>query len=289
MRPHFILPVAILAFTGAAYALAADAPPTFAKDVAPIIYRNCASCHRPGDIAPMSLLSYEDVRPWAKAIREKVGAGEMPPWHSADPHGTFSNDRRLSDKDKDTLMRWASSGAPKGDPKDLPPVPKFTEGWEIGKPDVVLTMAQAYEVPASGTIAYQTFMLPTNFTEDKWVQAVEVRPGSRSVVHHVLAFCREPGAARAAAYKSIVPKRPERPGQSESRGNEERAPLLASTAPGTNALTFPAGQAMLVRAGTSVVFQIHYTSNGTPTKDRTSLGFVFAKQPPQLEARNCPF
>src|SRR5258708_35335359 len=129
-------------------------------------------------------------------------------------------------------------------------------------------------------------MLPTNFTEDKWVQAVEVRPGARSLLHHVLAFCREPGAARAAAYKSVVPKRPERPGQSESRGNEERAPLLASTAPGTNALTFPAGQAMLVRAGTSVVFQIHYTSHGTATQDRTSIRVIFDNQPPPLQRPN---
>jgi len=102
--------------------------PTFSKDVAPILYKNCASCHRPGDIAPMSLLTYENARPWAKAIREKVAGGNMPPWHATQAHGIFSNDRRLSEKDKDTLIRWADGGAPKGDTKDLPPTPTFADG-----------------------------------------------------------------------------------------------------------------------------------------------------------------
>src|ERR1700692_4273549 len=109
-----------------------SAPPTFTKDVAPILYKNCASCHRPGEIAPMPLLTYEQTRPWAKSIREKVALDQMPPWHAAEPRGTFSNDRRLSAAEKETLIQWATTGAPKGDPKDLPPIPKFTDGWEIG-------------------------------------------------------------------------------------------------------------------------------------------------------------
>jgi hypothetical protein len=125
----------------------------------------------------MSLLTYEQVRPWARAIREKVSLGQMPPWHANAPRGTFSNDRRLTDQEKDTLIRWAGNGAPPGDPKDLPPMPKFTEGWEIGKPDAVIPMAKSFDVPATGTVAYQYFTVPTNFTEDKWVQAIEVRPG----------------------------------------------------------------------------------------------------------------
>ena len=141
---------------------------TFTKDVAPILFQHCASCHRPGDIAPMSFLTYEDVRPWAKAIRQQVASGQMPPWHAVAPHGTFSNDRRLSEQEKDTLIRWVGGGALKGDPKDLPPLPKFPVGWEIGTPDVVLSMLTAYDVPAAGTIDYQYFTVPTNFTEDKW-------------------------------------------------------------------------------------------------------------------------
>jgi hypothetical protein len=131
---------------------------------------------------------------WAKSIREKVAMGQMPPWHAAEPIGTFSNDRRLTGAEKETLIQWATSGAPQGNPKDLPPVPSFTEGWEIGKPDIILSMAKPFAVPASGTIDYQYFTVPTNFTEDKWVQAIEARPGARSVVHHVLVFCREPDA-----------------------------------------------------------------------------------------------
>ncbi|HSE38772.1 MAG TPA: hypothetical protein VLG74_15835, partial [Blastocatellia bacterium] len=136
------------------------ATPTFSKDVAPIIFKNCASCHRPGDIAPMSLLTYENARPWAKSIREKVASGMMPPWHATQPHGAFENDRRLSDKDKDTLIRWADGGAPKGDQKDLPSAPKFADGWEIGTPDAVISMPREFEVKESGTIAYQFFEAP---------------------------------------------------------------------------------------------------------------------------------
>ena len=126
----------------------AESVPTFSRDVAPIIFEKCASCHRPGDIAPMSLLTYDQVRPWAKSIREKVSLGQMPPWHSTAPRGTFSNDRRLSDQDKGIITRWVAAGAPQGDPKDLPATPKFTEGWEIGTPDVVLAMPKPFTVPA---------------------------------------------------------------------------------------------------------------------------------------------
>src|SRR5262249_31374621 len=158
-----------------------------------ILYKNCAGCHRPGEIAPMSLLTYEEVRPWARAIREQVAQGTMPPWHAAAPRGTFSNDRRLSDQERDTVIRSVDTGAPRREPKDLPPAPKCGGGWEIGARVVVLSMPSEFEVPASGTVPYQYFQVPTNFKEDKWVQAVEVRPGARSVVHHVLVFCREPG------------------------------------------------------------------------------------------------
>ena len=195
-------------------AIAADAIPTYSADVAPILYKNCASCHRPNDIAPMPLLTYEQTRPWAKSIREKVSLGLMPPWHATEARGTFSNDRRLTDSEKDTLIRWASNGAPQGDPKDLPPQPKFTDGWEIGSPDTVFTMEKPYDVPASGTINYQYFKIPTNFTEDKWVQAIEVRPGVRQVVHHVLVFRQEQNAVRQPPpYAVLVPKPMPRPGE----------------------------------------------------------------------------
>jgi len=270
------------------------AAPTFSKEVAPILFKSCASCHRPGEIAPMSLLTYENARPWAKAIREQVASGAMPPWHATQPHGTFSNDRRLSEKERNTLIRWADGGAPKGDPKDLPPAPKFIDGWEIGTPDAVITIPKEFEVPESGTIAYQFFEAPTNFTEDKWVQAIEVRPGARSVVHHVLVFCREPGARRPAAFAQIVPKLAglgQAPSHGNTSGREHALPgsLIATTAPGTNAMTFKPGTAMRIKAGAVLAFQIHYTSNGRATKDRTSVGVIFAKKPPQQEVRNSAF
>src|SRR5207248_1769334 len=134
--------------------IAAQTAPTFTKDVAPLLNRHCVSCHRPGEMAPMSLIGFERVRPWAKAIKEKVATGVMPPWHSDAPVGTFSNDRRLKEAEKSTILRWVDGGALEGDPKDLPPAPKFAEGWEIGTPDVVLKMPTAFEVPATGTIPY---------------------------------------------------------------------------------------------------------------------------------------
>src|SRR5438105_4870669 len=148
MKIRFALALLGCAAAGLAQSTTAAAP-TFSKDVAPILYKNCAGCHRAGDIAPMSLLTYEQVRPWARSIKEKVSLGQMPPWHAEAPRGAFANDRRLSDKEKETLVRWAGGGAPQGDPKDLPPAPKFAEGWEIGTPDAVLQMTKCYDVPAS--------------------------------------------------------------------------------------------------------------------------------------------
>ena len=263
----------------------AAASPTFTKDVAPILYNHCASCHRPGDIAPMSLLTYEEARPWAKSMREQVASGQMPPWHAEAAHGVFSNDRRLSEQEKATLLGWVNAGAPKGDLKDLPPAPKFTDGWEIGAPDAVISMPKPYAVPGEGTIDYQYFQAPTNFTEDKWVQAIEVRPGARSVVHHILVFCREPSGAmpQSAAYKQVVPQ------QHADARRQMPGALIATTAPGTNAMIFKPGTALRIKAGSVLTFQMHYTTNGVAASDTSSVGIIFAKQPPQLEVRTSAF
>lgn len=277
---------ALLAAVIAIPSARSDAPatPTFSRDVAPILFNNCASCHRPNDIAPMSLLTYEDARPWAKSIRQQVATGNMPPWHASQPHGTFSNDRRLSEKDKDTLIRWVDGGAPKGDPKDLPAAPRLAEGWEIGTPDAIVSMPKEFEVAESGTINYQFFEAPTNFKEDKWVQAIEVRPGARAVVHHVLVFCREPGTRKAPGFSQVTPKL-------GGAGDHRELPgsLIATTAPGTNAMILKPGSALRIKAGAVFYFQVHYTSNGTAAKDRTSVGMIFAKHPPQQEMRNSAF
>jgi hypothetical protein len=262
--------------------------PVFSKDIAPILYRHCASCHRAGQIAPMSLLSYEEVRPWAASIREKVATGAMPPWHSAAPTGQFSNDRRLSDAEKGLISRWVAGGGPKGDVKDLPPVPAFADDWEIGKPDAVITMPEPYVVPARGTIDYRNVTVPTNFTEDKWIQAIEVRPGTRSVVHHILVFAV--GTRQNQAYTQIVPQLPRRP-ETAPNGRSVRKPesLIATTAPGTNAMVFPPGTATRIPAGASLRFQIHYTTNGKEVGDRSSVGVIFAREPPEKEMHTGAF
>ena len=175
---------------------------TFNKDVAPIMFKSCAQCHRPGEAAPFSVLSFKDARPWAKSIREKVANREMPPWH-ADPHvGQWANDSRLSQKEIETITAWVDGGAIEGDAKDLPPTPQFTTGWAIGKPDVIIEMPEDCTVEASGPDEYQYFDVPTNFTEDKYVQMAEARPGNRKIVHHIIAFIVPPGAANM----SKVPK-----------------------------------------------------------------------------------
>ena len=274
--------------------LAAAAVPTFSKDVAPILYQNCATCHRAGETAPMSLLTYQDARPWAKSIREYVSRGQMPPWHATEPRGYFLNDRRLTEADKQTLISWADGGAPEGNPKDLPPAPKFAEGWQIGKPDVVLTMAKPFDVPAKGTIDYQYFTVPTNFTEDKWVQAMEIRPGVRRVVHHAIVYMKEPeGTPMTVGFVPVLPRMPRRnpPAGGTAQKREDASPgvFLAGTAPGAPPMVFQPGEAIKIPAGSTLVFQMHYTANGQAAEDQTSLGLIFAKEPPAREIHASAF
>jgi hypothetical protein len=260
-------------------AAAATNPPqvTFTKDVAPILASNCQSCHRPGEAAPMSLLTYQQVRPWAKAIKEAVLLKKMPPWF-ADPHyGKFRNDRSMAQKDIDTLVSWADLGAPEGNPKDLPKPLAFVNGWNIGQPDMVLEMPAAFDVPASGTIEYQYVILPTKFTEDRWVQISEVRPGNRAVVHHVIAFVRD------AKSKWMRNHQPGEIFVPEKDNKEEGGPsdMLGGFAPGMPPIVLEPGQGRVVKAGSDIVFQLHYTANGKAAQDRTRVGLVFCKEPPK--------
>jgi hypothetical protein len=267
-------------------------PPTYTKDVAPILFKNCTGCHRPGEIGPMSLLTYADVRPYASSIKEEVEAGHMPPWHANAPAGTFVNDRRLSDAEKATLLRWVDAGAPRGDGKDLPPPPIYTDGWTIGEPDVVFELPETFEVPAQGTIEYQYFEVPTNFTEDRWIQAVELRPDARAVVHHILLYAREPegsGPARPRVLQGRrdqgTPEPPPPPPGAERPQQRRLGSLVATMAPGWNAMVFEPGTAIQIRKGAVLTFQMHYTASGTAMKDQSSVGFVFADAPPTTEMR----
>lgn len=281
---------------------AQDTTPTFAKDVAPILYKNCTSCHRPGGLGPFSLLDYDSAKANVEEMRDAVESGFMPPWHAEGPHGTFRNDRRLSDLEKSTLVRWIDAGAKKGDEQQAPPRPVYATGWEIGTPDAIVTMPDAFVVPASGTVEYQYFEIPTHFTEDKWVSAIEFMPGAREVVHHVLVYAKVPAPENAAPAAPrpagspaprplFVPKpqydAPEAPPRQDSRHVRPRqlGVLIGGTAPGTNVMTFPVGTAIRVRAGTVLTFQMHYTAHGHEMTDRTSVGFRFASEMPDEEMR----
>lgn len=233
----------------------------------------------------MSLLTYEDARPYAKAIRDEVGEGHMPPWHADAPAGTFENERRLTDDEKKTLLAWAAGGAPKGNSKDLPSPPEYPEGWTIGKPDLILEMQEDYKIPANGTVNYEYFYIPSNFTEAKYVHAVEVRPGNRSVVHHVLVlYMVKPDMTRTPVLRphAAWQRRPQR---------EEGVPsrLIGTYAPGTNPQMFRAGTALRLEPGGILELQMHYTPNGKPTTDRTRVGLIFSKEPSPREVRPSAF
>lgn len=274
--------VTLISFTGSLYA----GPVTFHKDVLPILQRHCQECHRPGEAAPMSFMNYRQVRPWAKAIRETVLKKKMPPWFADPAHGKFSNARVLTPTEIQVLAAWAESPL-EGDPKDAPPAPAWVEGWSIGNPDLVVSMPKPFYIPATGTIEYTYIVLPLNLTRDTWVQAAEVRPGNRSVVHHVIAFLREPNSKWLRDAQYGVPFVPNK-GHRSARNADERASeagvpgaeLLVGYAPGLQAQVWRPGQAKLIKAGSDVVFQMHYTANGKATTDQTKIGLIFAPNPP---------
>ena len=268
--------------------------PTFSKDVAPILYKHCVSCHRPGEIGPMSLLTYQQARPYAQAITKAVLSRTMPPWHADAPAGTFHNERSLSEEERTVLTAWSAHGAPNGDPNDLPAQPVFTDGWSLGKPDLVLAMLEDYRVPSKGTIQYEWFYIPTNFTEPKWVKSIEIRPGNRAVVHHVLVYHRAKPDAKLPPIARGNPKHqsnapPDEPGVSERprRSDLTGMPprLIATYAPGTSPQIAPAGTAFRLEPGGIIELQMHYTATGLPASDRTKLGLTFATDPSPREVR----
>lgn len=283
---------------GLAGAATAPSPVTFNKDVLPVMQKRCQTCHRPGEVAPMSFLTYSEVRPWAKAIREAVLTRKMPPWF-ADPHyGKFSNDRSLSKPEMDALVSWVDGGALEGDAKDAPPPVEWVDGWSIGKPDQVFEMPHDFDVPAAGTIDYQYIVIPSGFTKDMWVEAAEARPGNRKLVHHIIAFVRPPGSKWLQEAKPGIPfvpvarkddgnKKDEKKntGQRRRRDDEDdnaaSPELLIGFAPGLVPMNLPPGQAKLVPAGSDFVFQLHYTANGKSGTDRSRVGVIYAKEPPK--------
>jgi hypothetical protein len=286
---------------------ASGTAPTFSKDVMPILESHCQTCHRPGEIAPMSLMTFEDVRPWARAIRERVIKRTMPPWHADPSFGEFSNDRRLTEAEIQTIVRWVDAGAPQGNPRDLPSPRSFVDGWNIGKPDVVLAMNEEYKVTASGSDEYIYFAIPTNFTEDRYVRAIEVRPGNRRVVHHVVAFLQKGGAAvpsRGPANNNrvagsnlfegegfaiwvaddapVLDDECPTPNPFETRTADVTSgarPIIGGYVPGEGAKLLPVGLVQKIPAGSEILLQIHYAKTGKEESDRTSVGLVFSQEP----------
>lgn len=293
---------------------------TFNKDIAPIFYKNCAECHRANDIAPMALMTYKESRPWARSIKEKIVTREMPPWSPDPRYGEFANDHRLPQKDIDTIVAWVDQGAKEGDAKDLAAVPEFTstDGWRLGKPDAVFDIGKEFTVKSGAPDTIENFIVPTNFTEDKWISKAEILPGNRKVVHHVIAFIQTPemieqfkkgqGRARALMQSDVFYRDGsllkvkadapvindgcsapnggsafKRPGASE--GGDAFGLFLAGYAPGKGIDVFPAGTAKKVPAGSMLVFQMHYSSYGGKFEgsqgDRTRLGLHFASRPPE--------
>jgi len=231
---------------------------TYSKHIAPLLQAHCAECHHPGEIGPFSLTSYEETIGWTDTIAEVIRDHRMPPWH-ADPHyGKFANDPHLTEAERKLMLDWIENGAPQGDPKDLPKPVEYVQGWRIPKPDLVLSIPRVFQVPATGDVPYEFIVVDPGFTEDKWVKAAEIVPGNRAVVHHVLVFVQPPGTGGHDKYGGFA------------------ANWLAGNVPGARPMILPEGTAKRIPAGSRLLFQMHYTTNGRPQTDQTRIGLVFA-------------
>jgi hypothetical protein len=232
------------------------ASPTFFRDVAPILQKHCQSCHKPGDIAPMPLIAYRDVRPWARAIREAVSSKKMPPWFADPCCGVFANDRSLTSLEIGTILAWADGGSPMGDETDRPPLANPPD-VALRSPDALLHMAQPFAVPAKGAVEYQRFVIRTGFNSDRWIQAAEVRPSARAVVHHAVVYIRERGETWTTG--------------------PTKADILSVYTPGAGPDVLPEGMAKFLPAGADLILELHYTPNGTAVNDQTRISLQFAK------------
>ena len=249
---------------------AAGSAITYTNRIASILDKHCVECHRTGEIGPMPLRTYDDVTPWALAIQEAVGEGRMPPWHADPKFGHFSNNRRLSDDDRQALLTWIEHDCPRGE-GEAPRGREYVDGWTIGKPDAVFSMDREFYVPAQASrrgIAYQYFQVDPKFTEDRWITAAEARPGNRSVVHHIIVFA--------------VPRDRQRQRSEDGIGTG----FLVGWAPGDMPLQCTPGVARRIPKDSVLLFQMHYTPNGHAGNDRSSVGFIFAKEPPKWESKS---
>jgi hypothetical protein len=259
------------------------APPTFYKDVLPILQQHCQSCHRAGEIAPMSLVTYQETKIKAAALRDAVGSRKMPPWFADPCCGHFANDPSLTQQQISTFASWADAKAPAGDPHDAPPPPQWAEGWSIPQPDVVIAMQKPVQIPERGDVEYTYEIVPTGFSQDKWVQMSEVRPSSRGHVHHAVVYVRPPDSTWLRGAPVGTPFTASSLGDEKLRHDSHAttSDLLLVYAPGSSPDHWSDGMAKLVPAHSDLVFQMHYTTNTHAGTDQTSIGLVFAKQVPK--------
>jgi len=244
-------------FIGRVHRAVSGSDVTYSKHIAPIFNQNCVGCHRPGQVAPFALTSYDEAAGWAETIVEVVAGGRMPPWFASPKYGHFLNDARLSDSDKELIFTWVRNGCPAGESSDLPQPAKFVDGWRIPKPDMVLKMSEPYEIPDRGVVAYQTFELDAEFPVDRWVQAGELRPSNPSVTHHMVLFFHPPGRASVDPTETLVN-------------------LIAGYGPGMPPSIYSPTACRRIPAGSKLLIQAHYTPNGSPQVDQSEVGLVFA-------------
>ncbi|HLW85964.1 MAG TPA: hypothetical protein VKR60_12175 [Candidatus Sulfotelmatobacter sp.] len=260
-----------------------NTPPAFYRDLLPILQSRCQNCHRPGEVAPMPLVTFAQTRPWAKRMAAEVEMRMMPPWFADPRFGHFANDSSLTDKQIAIFSAWAEDGAPAGDERDAPAPRQWPEGWNIPPPDRIVKMPKPVQIPARGEVEYTYEIVPTHFAEDRWVQMSEMRPGSPAHVHHAVVYIRPPDSRwlRHAPVGEPFTASGLTDPEERRQAHETTSDLLLVYAPGSSPDQWAEGMAKFVPAGSDLVFQMHYTTNGSSDQDQTSLGLVFAKSPPK--------
>lgn len=250
-----------LCFTGWQRSTPAAAPDvTFARDVAPIFHAKCVSCHRPGEVAPMALRTYQEARPFARAIKDRVVTRRMPPWPADRAFGSFANDPSLTADQIAIIVQWVDAGAPQGDLADMPALPQFPDGWQLGEPDLIVELPEI-QVPATGADIFPIPSITVGLQEDRWIRAVEVRPSNREVTHHAVLFGGGPGLLSMSNVANV----------------------LAVWAVGTPPTVYPEGMGRWLRKGQAITANLHYHPNGAPAADRTRIGLYFGKGELQKE------
>jgi hypothetical protein len=267
----------------AAALFAAHQEVTFTETIAPIIYENCVTCHRPGEAAPFSLISYDDLKRRGPMIAAVTKSRYMPPWHAAHGYGEFKDERRLTDGEISLIADWVTKGMPEGDPAKLPALPSFPDGWHLGKPDLVLEMSVGFDLPASGPDIFRNFVIPTNFTEDKWVRAMEFRPSSRKAVHHVLFAYDGDGTSRKLDGADGHPGYASGMAPIGVGGGSKNAGGLGGWAVGATPFFLPEGTAVRLPKGADFVLQTHFHLTGKTETERSRVGIYFADKPPEKD------